>query len=214
MTGLTIGEPISAGTRTARTWRTRVTWSATDDVGVMTYRVDVRAGSGSWTEVYRGGSASRSLQLPTGAFSIRVRAADAAGNLSPTRTLSRTATISDLTSGDTVSQTTSWVASTGRSAAWSGTRYVASTAGQRLTLTTDSRMSALVAQQGVTGGRFAVYVDGVKAATVDLAAAATADRRVVWSAAWSSRATRTISVKTLDSPGADIIWLDAVLTLR
>jgi hypothetical protein len=214
MTSLTIGDAISLGTRAADTWRTRVAWAASDDVGVMSYRVDVRAGSASWTEVYSGGSTGRSLDLPTGAFGIRVRAADAAGNLSAARILSRSATIADMTTTRTTSQTTDWTASTGRSAAWSGTRYVASTAGQRLTLMTDSRMSALIAQQGASGGRIAVYVDGVKVATVDLASAATLDRRVVWSATWSSRATRTIEIRTLDSAGADMVWLDAVLTLR
>jgi len=51
-------------------------------------------------------------------------------------------------------------------------------------------------------------------AVVDLASSSTRDRRVVWNTAWPRRAVHTVEVRTLDSPGADTVWLDALLTVR
>ena len=214
MTRVTLDAPVSLGTRRAATWRTRMRWSATDDVGVSSYEVQVRKGTSAWTRAYQGASSGRTLSLPLGRISIRVRASDAAGNRSTWRSVTRTALVTDLTTTTTRSRTTSWVADTHRSAAWSGTRYMTSTVDQRLTVRTDGRRIALVAQQGTSGGRIVIRVDGIQEAVVDLASSGTRDRRVVWSAAWPGRAVRTIEVRTLDSPGADIVWLDAVLTLR
>jgi hypothetical protein len=214
MTRVTFDDPVSLGTRAAATWRTRVTWAAIDDVGVTSYEVQTRPGRGPWTRVYQGVSAGRTISLAVGRISVRVRASDAAGNVSSWRGVTRTTLVTDLTAAVTRSRTASWVVDTHRSAAWSGTRYVTSAVGQRLVIQADGRRIALVAQQGASGGRVAIRVDGIEVAMVDLSSSSTHDRRVIWSTAWPVRAVHRIEVRTLDSPGADTVWLDALLTLR
>ena len=185
-------------------------WAATDDVGVTSYEVQLRRGAAAWTRIYLGTSVSRTFSLPLGHIDIRIRASDAAGNDSAWRSASRSTVVSDLIAGATRSHSASWVADTARRTAWSGTRYVTSEIGEHLTIRTDGRGVALVAQQGTSGGRLAILIDGVQVAVVDLAADATRDRRVVWAGTWPTRAVRTIGIRTLDSPGADTVWLDAV----
>ena len=214
MTRLTIDAPVSVGSRDAARWTATVSWSAADDISALTYRVEIRAGSDDWTEAYVGAATERRLSLPTGRLDVRVRATDAAGNVSAWRVLGRTVVISDMTAALTRSHTSSWAADRARGAAWSGTRYVARKVSQRLTVRTDSRTSAIVAQRSPSAGRIAIMVDGRRVAIVDLASTSTQDRRVVWSATWKTRATRTIEIRTLESPGADTVWLDAVLTVR
>ena len=214
MTRLSLGDPVSLGTRAAATWRTHVVWSATDDVAVTGYEVQVRKGSGAWTRAYVGAAVSRTLSLPLGSVGIRARATDAAGNVSAWRSTTRSTVVTDVTAAATRSRSGSWVADTARPTAWSGTRYVTTAVGQRLTIQTNGRTVAIVAQRGASGGRVAVLVDGAQVAVVDLASRGTRDRRVVWSAAWSTRAVRTLEIRTLDSTGADTVWLDAILTRR
>ena len=214
MTQVALHDPTSLGTRAASTWKTRLGWAATDDVAVTGYEVQVRRGSGTWTGAYLGAATARTLSLPLGRVSVRVRATDAAGNWSKWRSITRTTIVTDLTAVATRSHTSSWASSTARAAAWSGTRYVTTAIGQRLSVKVDGQGLALVAQQGTSGGRIAIVLDGAQVAVVDLASSSTRDRRVVWSTTWPTRGLHTVEVRTLDSPGADTVWLDALLTER
>ena len=68
-----------------------------------------------------------------------------------------------------------------------------------------------MAAKGRHEGRAAVYVDGVLRATVDLDAAKTRVRRVVFRATWSATGAHTIQVRPL---GDGRVVLDAFEVLR
>lgn len=85
VTALTV--PASSGATVG------VSWSASDNLAVTGYELRTRLGSGAWSPAESIGAAgaptasmSRPLTLSTGAWTIGIRATDAAGNWSPWRT--------------------------------------------------------------------------------------------------------------------------------
>ena len=61
------------------------TWTATDNLGVTGYQVRTRKGTGAWSAAQDSAGASFTFALPSGAWTIGVRATDAAGNWSTWR---------------------------------------------------------------------------------------------------------------------------------
>jgi hypothetical protein len=57
-------------------------------------------------------------------------------------------------------------------------------------------------------------VNGVRVATVDLWAPTARDRGVVWMGSWSDAATRTVTVRLLDTPGRNSLVVDGFAVLR
>lgn len=111
---------------------------------------------------------------------------------------------------------------TSRCACWSdGGVHRTSVKGASFTVTTTPFTSfpgdltnhhvGLVMHQGPDRGRFQVYVDGRLRSTVDLAAATSQPRMIVWQTAFKDFG-HTIRVVNLATPGRPRIDLDAVLT--
>jgi hypothetical protein len=63
------------------------TWTATDNLGVVGYQVRTRLGSGAWSATQDLPTAAGTFALSSGAWTIGVRATDAAGNWSSWRQL-------------------------------------------------------------------------------------------------------------------------------
>ncbi len=117
MTGLSV--PTSSRAPVA------VSWSARDNLAVTGYRYKYRKGSGAWSATASTTSRRVNLPLTTGTWTVAVRAADAAGNLSGWRsdTVRVDSGIPAMT-GLRVSQSVVRTADGRFTAAWSGTDNV------------------------------------------------------------------------------------------
>ena len=198
----------------------RISWpAATDNVGVVRYRLQHRINSGSWGNVALSSPTSlmADVALLPGAYQhrFRVRAFDAAGNAS-TWQVSPAFELRRLQEGNASIQyagTFPRVALTGASKGyvrWSGT------AGHRVTLTFTGRSVAWVSTRG-TRGIARVSVDGVLMDTVDLYFYAT---RPAWiPVAYNlspGKHTLTIEVRGTSNPasGNPRIDIDAFLVMK
>ena len=92
---------------------------------------------------------------------------------------------------------------------WGGKARAASRAGAKATLTFTGRWVELVSRKGPTRGKAQIYVNGVLKATIDLYASTYQNQRVVWTASWSSSATRTVTVRVAGTTGRPRVDLDA-----
>jgi hypothetical protein len=81
MTALVASERVAR----ANDGRFRVTWRASDNVGVTRYQLRTRKGDGAWSSPLKTTARSRDLAPGAGSWTIAVRARDAAGNWSPWR---------------------------------------------------------------------------------------------------------------------------------
>jgi hypothetical protein len=60
-------------------------------------------------------------------------------------------------------------------------------------------------------GKAQVYVNGVLKATIDLYSATTLKQRIVWSANYSTSATRTVTIKVLGTSGRPRVDVDGFI---
>src|SRR3954447_1188317 len=189
-------------------------WSGHDaGSGVAGYRVERRIGSGAWTRVATSQANARSvtttLSLGT-AYGYRVRATDAAGNVGPWATFP---TLTPRRVQDTsarVRYTGAWTRIRGSSLSGGSARYARSST-RRARLAFTGHEIAVVATRRTTGGTAAVFVDGVRTATINLDAAGTRYRRVVFRRSFASGGPHEIEIRPL---GDGRVELDAFIVLR
>lgn len=93
------------------------------------------------------------------------------------------------------------------------TRYTHK-AGSTASLAFTGRGIAVVAPEGPNGGRARIFVNGVKAADIDLGAPTERARTVVFTQTWARVARRSIRIQVLDMPGGDRVDVDAFLILH
>jgi hypothetical protein len=193
-----------------------LTWSGADSgSGVARYELRQSTDGGSWVTVssfLTGRSATRSL-VPGHSYRFAVRAVDHAGNMGafaygPTF---RVAALQEASSAIRYSGTWTTVSS---GSFWGGKARASSTAGARATFTFTGRSVGLVTLRALARGRATVYVNGVLAATIDLRSSTWQAQRVVWSATWSTVATRTVVVRVAGTSGRPRVDMDAFVTLR
>jgi hypothetical protein len=83
-----------------------------------------------------------------------------------------------------------------------------------LTWTFTGRSVAWVVSRASGSGQAAVYLDGVKVATLDLRSSTTLYRQAIWTHTWSSSARHTVKVVNLATTGRPTITTDAIVYLK
>ena len=107
---------------------------------------------------------------------------------------------------------TGWKGVTAESAI--GDRLMRSrTSGAAATFRFTGRAVGIIAPRSASRGRFAVYVDGAKVATVDLGRSGTQARTVVYAKSWSTARAHTVTVKVIKTTGRTKVDLDGFLVL-
>ncbi len=195
-----------------------VSWTAADTgSGISSTRLQLSKNGGTFSSVTLASSTATSATLNlapgTTSYTLRARATDGAGNVSPwvTRSPFRVLLYQETSSAIAYSRpwtTASWYAYSGGRA-----RY-ATTAGRRATLSASGFSIAWVASLGSTRGSARVAVDGATARTYSLYHSATHHRRMVvaWNFGVSGRHTVAITVAgTARHPRVDV---DAFVVLR
>jgi hypothetical protein len=206
---LLAGTALSVGRVTVR-----VPWTGSDPTsGVAQYEVAQQTDGGVPTII------STTLTAPTfdrllptqHTFAFQVRGVDRAGNVGGWVTGSSFGLSAHSESSAAIRYVGTWT-STHSSVYWGGAAKRSSAAGARALITFTGRSIAWVARKGPSYGKAAIYVNGVKVATVDLYATSYQSQRVVWAANWSTAASRTITIRVSGTTGRPRVDLDALVT--
>jgi len=195
----------------------RLAWSGSDSggAGVASYDVERSVDGGSFKVIATGvPSASLAVALSYGhTYRFAVRARDKAGNVGAWHAGATTSTLVRQDTSTALLYSGGWhrAASSGY---WGGSVHYATAAGASVRYPFTGRSVALLSTVGPNRGEVKVYLDGSYVTTVDLYAAALANRQVVWSRTWSSAGSHTLRLVvagTADRPRVDV---DALLVLR
>ncbi|WP_329188270.1 peptidoglycan recognition protein [Actinacidiphila glaucinigra] len=182
-----------------------VTWKAADNGALKSI-----AATAPTTATFGPTTTSWSTSGKTNtAVTYGLKATDAAGNYA-TASVSRTAAVLQETSA-TKSGTWSTKSSTSY---LGGKSYTSSSKNASLTWTFTGRSVGWVVSRASTSGQAYVYVDGVKAATVDLKSSTTAYRQTIWSKSWSTSAKHTLKVVVVGTSGRPAITTDGITYVK
>ncbi|MFE3600450.1 N-acetylmuramoyl-L-alanine amidase [Streptomyces sp. NPDC059142] len=94
-----------------------------------------------------------------------------------------------------------------------GKSYASSSKNAALTWTFTGRSAAWVVSRAATSGQAHVYVDGVKATTVDLKSATTTYRHAIWTKSWATSAKHTVKIVVVGTAGRPTITTDGLVYL-
>lgn len=95
-----------------------------------------------------------------------------------------------------------------------GRSYSSGTKNAALTWTFTGRSVAWVVSRASTSGQAYVYVDGVKAATVDLKSSTTTYRQAIWTKSWSASAKHTVKIVVVGTSGRPTLTTDGLVYLK
>ncbi|MBF6605768.1 MAG: phosphodiester glycosidase family protein [Chloroflexi bacterium] len=193
----------------------QLAWPAATDVGsgVAAYHVWMSANGAAYTAVPLFGPLVRSAVVrvaPGPTYRFAVDAMDGAGNVSPKAVGPRiTQTV--------VQEGSSTVAYRGRWARFTAAGYyggavrAATTGGTSVTIRFSGSDVAWVSSIGPDRGAALVFVDGRLAATIDLRAAKSAARRVVFRTGWATVGRHVLEIRPRATAGRPRVDVDAFL---
>ena len=172
-----------------------------------------RTGSGDFRPVYRGAAAlaDRTLQMGT-TYQFRTRATDGAGNQSGWKTGPAFRARLSQSNQQAVRYSAGWTWAKPAGASGGSVRY-ATAAGATATFTFTGTSMAWVAPTGPALGQAEVWVDGARAATVDLRTATTRPRRLVFATGWATSGVHTVQVKVLGTAGRPRVDVDGFVAM-
>jgi hypothetical protein len=180
------------------TVRLSLSWKGTDvGTGITSYRLERSVNGGSYAPFTLSSAAATSTTVTMSlgsSYRYRVRARDAAGNTGPYAYWATVTPRRYQESAANVQYTNTWSRAVDTNLSGGASRYTGSTS-RRVAFTFTGREVAWVATRRTTGGTAQVRIDGVAIGTVDLDAAATGYRRLVFRRGFSSKGTHTIEIR-------------------
>lgn len=194
----------------------RATWPAATDTitGVAGYRVWLSRDGGAFTFIgTRTGRTAYILAAASHTYRFRVYAVDGAGNASFSVYSPVVRAIAYQDSNVSVHFSSGWH-STVSTVYYGGSARYTIVHNAAVSLTFTGRSIAWNAVLATNRGSAQVFVDGHFIATVNLHAASTTVRRIVFSRTWATSATHTIRIVALGTSGHPRVDVDAFLVLR
>lgn len=190
-----------------------ITWYATDaGSGLFSVVVERSVDGGTFVSIATSSLQDLTTVLSSGHnYQFRVRATDVDGNTSAWSVGPRFSVKSFQETSHMIAFDSGWTRYLNQ-AYWGGAEERASKAEAKATFTFTGRGFAWIGAVGPTRGKAQVYVDGVLVATVELHAASTAGKRVVFTRDWATSAHHTVVIKVLGTSGHPRVDLDAFLT--
>ncbi|WP_371606792.1 N-acetylmuramoyl-L-alanine amidase [Streptomyces sp. NBC_01213] len=183
----------------------KLSWKATDSAALKEVRlVSPLAKTYGPTTT----SASHAAKSAT-ATAWKMTAYDYAGNAT-SASVSATPVILQET---TATKSGTWTAKSSTSYL-GGKSYSSSSKNASLTWTFTGRSAAWTVSRAATSGQAHIYVDGTKAATVDLKSSTTKYRDAIWTKTWSSSAKHTIKVVVVGTSGRPAVTTDGLVYLK
>ena len=192
-----------------------VRWTGPPGERVSAYRLQRRVDGGAWTNTALADPQKPRAVLTLDSWRVygfRVAATDSAGRLGAWSAERVIRARQALQTEETADYSGSWTHK-GALSLLEGATRVASEAGASAEFSVSRRGIAWIATQGPDRGRAAVYVDGVRVATVSLSAATVQYRRVVWTRSWPDTATRKVKILILDA-GTRGVDIDGLLVVE
>ncbi|HEX5566931.1 MAG TPA: N-acetylmuramoyl-L-alanine amidase [Streptomyces sp.] len=95
-----------------------------------------------------------------------------------------------------------------------GKSYASSAKNASLTWTFTGRSVAWVVSRAASSGQAHIYVDGTKAATVDLKSATTKYRDAIWTRTWSASGKHTVRIVVVGTSGRPTVTTDGLVYLK
>jgi hypothetical protein len=210
--------PQNGGTAAGSSVPWTIGWIGKDlgGAGVGRYELARSRNGGTWTLVSVNLlKASASVGLTPGSnYRFRVRAIDRAGNVGAWAYGTTFKVTAVQQSSSLVRYRGSWATVTGSTTWWGGSARMSTAKGATATFTFTGRSIAWVSLKAPKRGKAYVYINGSLKATVDLYSAATQKAVVVWSALYSTSATRTITIKVVGTSGRPRVDVDGFLIGR
>ena len=200
----------------------KLVWSATDTggSGVAVYQLQRSVNGGAYAAVALPSATATTLSPsldPTKTYRFRVRAQDKAGNWSPWKEGPPFTVVVRQEDHSSITYAGTWTRIAASDAS-GGFRKYASAFGDKATFSFTGRNVAWVAPKGSGHGIAEVWVDGVKATTVDLYSPTEQPRTLVFSKSWASSGAHTVEVRVLGTKNAAStgkrVSVDAFVALR
>ncbi|MGX1547753.1 N-acetylmuramoyl-L-alanine amidase [Streptomyces adustus] len=180
-------------------------WKATDTAGLKEVRLTAPA-----AKTYGPTVTSAALTAKSGAATaFALTAQDLAGNTA-VASASATPVIVQETSAV---KTGTWTSKTSTSYLGGGS-LSSSTKNASLSWTFTGRSVSWIVSRAATSGQADVYVDGAKAATVDLKSTTTAYRSAIWTKNWSAAGKHTVKIVVTATSGRPTVTTDGIVYLK
>jgi beta-N-acetylhexosaminidase len=208
----TLYAPATLGTTTVPT---RTSWSASDPCSISGYTLERRVDAHGWIIQPLPSPTSTAIRqaLTIGStYRFVVRATDGAGNTSGWSYGPVVVPAVRESSSTLVRFSRGWRTVWGTGYSGGATRY-ATAAGAWASYTFTGTAVGWVSEVGPTRGSARVYVDGDYVTTVNLHAATTGLRRIVYATSWPSQGTHTLKIIVLGTAGHARIDADAFVRL-
>ncbi len=190
----------------------RLAWSGHDDgSGVAHYEVEQSIDGGAYAAVSGNvPSASLPVTVTSGhSYGFRVRAADAAGNVG-VWSYGRTTRFTEFRdSARSIHYHGTWHVTSSTSYLGGRERYSTS-AGATASISFTGRSFAWVGTTGPSRGTAKVYVNGALVATLNLHAATTSSRKLLFTKSWTTTAKRTIVIRVSGTSGHPRVDVDSL----
>ncbi|MPY33030.1 N-acetylmuramoyl-L-alanine amidase [Streptomyces adustus] len=180
-------------------------WKATDTAGLKEVRLTTPA-----AKTYGPTVTSAALTAKSGAATaFALTAQDLAGN-----TAVASASVTPVIVQETSAvKTGTWTSKTSTSYLGGGS-LSSSTKNASLSWTFTGRSVSWIVSRAATSGQADVYVDGAKAATVDLKSTTTAYRSAIWTKNWSAAGKHTVKIVVTATSGRPTVTTDGIVYLK
>ncbi|MEV0925692.1 N-acetylmuramoyl-L-alanine amidase [Streptomyces spongiicola] len=182
-----------------------LSWKATDSAALKEVRLTAPVAKTYGPTTYSAAHTAKSGAATTWSMT----AYDQAGN-----TAAATATGTPVILQETSATRTGTWTTKSSSSYLGGKSYSSSAKNASLTWTFTGRSAAWVVSRATGSGQAYVYVDGVKAATVDLKSSTTKYRDAIWTKTWSTSAKHTVKIVVVGTSGRPTITTDGLVHLK
>ncbi|MEV0961861.1 N-acetylmuramoyl-L-alanine amidase [Streptomyces sp. NPDC049910] len=182
-----------------------LSWKATDSAALKEVRLTAPVARAYGPTTYSAAHTAKSGAATTWSMT----AYDQAGNTAAA-TVTGTPVILQETSA---TRTGTWTTKSS-SSYLGGKSFSSSAKNASLTWTFTGRSAAWVVSRATGSGQAYVYVDGVKAATVDLKSSTTKYRDAIWTKTWSTSAKHTVKIVVVGTSGRPTVTTDGLVYLK
>ncbi|WP_406723173.1 peptidoglycan recognition protein [Streptomyces althioticus] len=196
---------LRAGTVNTGSAPVTLRWRATDDQALRQVRLLTPATATFSAAAYLSNRTAK----PGVASAWSMRAYDYAGNHRDTA-----ATYTPVILRESAAVRTGTWSTRSSTSYLGGKSYSSASKGASLSWTFTGRSAAWVVSRASSSGQAYVYVDGVKAATVDLRSSATSYRQAIWTKTWTANARHTVKIVVVGTSGRPTVTTDALVYIR
>ncbi|UUS33639.1 MULTISPECIES: N-acetylmuramoyl-L-alanine amidase [Streptomyces] len=196
---------LRAGTVNTTAVPVTLSWKATDSTSLKEVRLTSPVARTYGPTVYSATHTAKSGAATTWSMTAH----DRAGNTATAATAATPVILQETSA----TRSGTWTAKSSTSYL-GGKSLASSTKNASLTWTFTGRSAAWVVSRAATSGQAYVYVDGVKAATVDLKSATTKYRDAIWTKTWATSGKHTVKVVVVGTAGRPAVTTDGLVYLK